>query len=203
MTSGSSTPRWRPRARTRIQPEAKAVTGSVRRRVQRSCRADGGAMTISPGSLSGASATRRMSPRSMPSDDVEVAHRFERAVQPDRACRSRRRAAVRSAAASCRGRRRRSGACGRQRWRRSASRRPISRASGSWRNTGRPKVASVTNRSQGTSSNGAVVGIGAALVVAGDHGAAAACIDHHLRAAEDVAGRRQPHGRAAEASVSP
>ena len=80
-----------------------------------------------------------------------------------------------------------------------ASSRPISRASGSWRNTGRPKVASVTNRSQRTSSKGAAVGSGAALVVAGDDGAPARVLDHHLRAAEDVARGRQPHRRAADA----
>ena len=32
ITSGSSTPRWRARARTRIQPDANAVTGSGKRR---------------------------------------------------------------------------------------------------------------------------------------------------------------------------
>ena len=42
-------------------------------------------------------------------------------------------------------------------------------------------------------------GVGAALVVAGDDGAAARVIDHHLRAAEDVAGRRQAHACATEA----
>jgi hypothetical protein len=41
MTRGSSTPFCRARARTCIQPEAKAVTGSGKRRLQRSCRADG------------------------------------------------------------------------------------------------------------------------------------------------------------------
>ena len=41
--------------------------------------------------------------------------------------------------------------------------------------------------------------IGAALVVAGDHGAAAPMLDHHLGAAEDVAGRHQPHRHAAHA----
>ena len=84
MTSGSSTPRWRARARTRIQPEAKAVTGSVRRRVQRSCSADGGQSTISPGSLVEASLTSASWPRSTPSSRVELAHARERAVQPDR-----------------------------------------------------------------------------------------------------------------------
>ena len=48
ITSGSSTPCWRARARTRIQPEANAVTGSGSRRDQRSAIALGGASTISP-----------------------------------------------------------------------------------------------------------------------------------------------------------
>ena len=74
MTSGSSTPRWRARARTRIQPEAKAVTGSVSRRVQRSCSADGGQSTISPGSLFGASLTSASSPEVDAQLAVEVAH---------------------------------------------------------------------------------------------------------------------------------
>ena len=49
MISGSSTARWRARALTRIQPDANAVTGSAKRRDQRSAMAEGGAMTISPG----------------------------------------------------------------------------------------------------------------------------------------------------------
>ncbi len=48
ITSGNSTPRWRARARTRIQPEAKAVTGSGKRRVQISDVADGGASVMVP-----------------------------------------------------------------------------------------------------------------------------------------------------------
>ena len=40
--------------------------------------------------------------------------------------------------------------------------------------------------------------VGAPLVVAGDHGAAAAPLDHHLRAAEHVAGRREPHRHVAD-----
>ncbi len=38
----------RARARTRIQPEAKAVTGSGKRRVQRSMMAEGGASVMVP-----------------------------------------------------------------------------------------------------------------------------------------------------------
>jgi len=48
MMSGSSTLRWRARWRMRIQPEAIAVTGSGRRRDQRSLSAPGGAMTMWP-----------------------------------------------------------------------------------------------------------------------------------------------------------
>src|SRR5438309_2007724 len=42
MTSGNSMPRWRALARTRIQPDANARTGSGNRRDQGSLRADGG-----------------------------------------------------------------------------------------------------------------------------------------------------------------
>jgi hypothetical protein len=48
ITSGNSTPCCRARARTRIQPEANAVSGSGSRRDQRSAMAEGGASTISP-----------------------------------------------------------------------------------------------------------------------------------------------------------
>ena len=41
-------PRCRARARTRIQPEANAVTGSGKRRVQMSAVADGGASVMVP-----------------------------------------------------------------------------------------------------------------------------------------------------------
>ena len=40
--------------------------------------------------------------------------------------------------------------------------------------------------------------IGAALVVAGDYRATALVLDHHLGAAEDMAGRRQPHAHATQ-----
>ena len=40
--------RWTARWRTRIQPDAIAVTGSGRRRLQRSLSADGGHMTMAP-----------------------------------------------------------------------------------------------------------------------------------------------------------
>ncbi len=53
ITSGNSTPRWRARARTRIQPEAKAVTGSANLRAQRSLSAEGGQITISPANSPG------------------------------------------------------------------------------------------------------------------------------------------------------
>ena len=48
LTSGNSTPFCRALARMRIQPEAKAVTGSSKRRDQRSCIALGGQRTICP-----------------------------------------------------------------------------------------------------------------------------------------------------------
>ena len=133
----------------------------------------GGHSTISPGSLFGASLTSARSPEVDAELAVEVAHGLRARRAARSAGRSRRRAAARSAAGSCRGRRRRRDACARGTPASEASRRPISRASGSWRNTGSPKVASVTNRSQRTSSKGAAVGIGPALVVAGDDGAAA------------------------------
>ena len=55
---------WRARARTRIQPDAKAETGSGKRRDQRSARAEGGAMITAPlksalpSSVAGASGPR-------------------------------------------------------------------------------------------------------------------------------------------------
>ena len=48
MISGSSTLRCRARWRIRIQPDAIAVTGSGKRRDQRSLRQPGGASTIRP-----------------------------------------------------------------------------------------------------------------------------------------------------------
>ena len=68
ITSGNSTMRWRARWRTRIQPEAIAVTGSGRRRLQRSLSAEGGAMITLPSiaALSGASETSSSGPRSIP-----------------------------------------------------------------------------------------------------------------------------------------
>ena len=48
MTSGSSTPRWRARARTCIQPEAKATSGSAKRRTQVAAKAEGGPSTTVP-----------------------------------------------------------------------------------------------------------------------------------------------------------
>ena len=48
MQSGSSTPFWRARARTRIQPEAKEVTGSGNLRAQTSWIEEGGQSTMAP-----------------------------------------------------------------------------------------------------------------------------------------------------------
>jgi hypothetical protein len=68
ITRGSSTPFWRARARTRIQPDAKQVTGSGKRRDQRSWIAEGGQITIAPASLPrSAAATFGVSPSGMPS----------------------------------------------------------------------------------------------------------------------------------------
>ena len=67
ITIGSSTPRWRARARTRIQPDANAETGSGNRRVQRSCSEEGGQSAMTPArSAFLASRTARNSPRSIP-----------------------------------------------------------------------------------------------------------------------------------------
>jgi hypothetical protein len=68
ITRGSSTPFCRARARTRIQPDAKQVTGSGKRRDQRSCIAEGGQITMAPASFDRSAATTRgVSPRGMPS----------------------------------------------------------------------------------------------------------------------------------------
>ena len=67
ITSGNSTPRCRARARTRIQPDAKAVTGSGNRRVQISEVADGGANVMVPArSAFFMPLTKRSSPSATP-----------------------------------------------------------------------------------------------------------------------------------------
>ena len=110
MISGSSTPRWRTRPLTRIQPEANPASGSAKRRDQRS-----------PGPRAGTARSR------LPACP---AHRRPRAPRPGRcrardsnpsstaarraarsAGRSRPAAAARSAAGTCPGHRRRPGAC--------------------------------------------------------------------------------------------
>ena len=88
-------------------------TGSAKRRVQRSARAPGGAITISPAKsaffasvVAGASG-----PRSTPKSLVERVQPLERAVDDRWSGPSRPRAAGRSPAAPCRARRRRPGGC--------------------------------------------------------------------------------------------
>ena len=67
ITSGSSTPFWRARARTRIQPDAKLVTGSGNLRDQTSWIDEGGQSTIAPsGSARSAAATFGVSPSGKP-----------------------------------------------------------------------------------------------------------------------------------------
>jgi hypothetical protein len=68
MTSGSSTPPCFARWRTRIQPLAMQVTGSARRRAQRSAMAEGGARTMRPtrSCLAASWVAGRRSPRGMP-----------------------------------------------------------------------------------------------------------------------------------------
>ena len=69
MTSGSSTPRWRARARTCIQPEAKATSGSAKRRTQVAAKAEGGPSTIVPAksrALPRATVASASAPRAMP-----------------------------------------------------------------------------------------------------------------------------------------
>ena len=69
MIKGSSTPLWRARARTRIQPEAETVMGSGNFWAQTSLMALGGQITrLPPSVLRSAGTTLRMSPRSMPQD---------------------------------------------------------------------------------------------------------------------------------------
>ena len=85
MTSGSSTRLWRARCFTLIQPDAMASTGSARRRLQRSFRADGGAMMILPASsplavpVAGAQLAQRHAALF-----VEVAQAHHGAMQVDR-----------------------------------------------------------------------------------------------------------------------
>ena len=78
-------PCWRARARTRIHPEANAVTGSGSRRDQRSAIALGGASTISPFISSRFAPVAGLSAPSLtPNDLVQRAAAGERAMQIDR-----------------------------------------------------------------------------------------------------------------------
>ena len=70
-------------------------------------------------------------------------------------------AAARSAAGTCPARSSRRHGCAPGNSATLASSRPISAAAGGWRNTGRAKVASVTNTSQGTGTNGVAGRVGA------------------------------------------
>ena len=175
----------------RIQPEAKHETGSGKRRAQRSAKAEGGPTTIAPAKspfepLSTVAGCR--SPRSMPCVSVIVAELRQRAVdvdrpvvagfaqQPDHPLRL----AERIGADEMR-------AFGKllDRFQQLGRSR---RVSGGWRNTGRPKVASVMKTSQATGSK-ARRSDRAALVVARGDDAHAALLDSDLRRAEHVAGR--------------
>ena len=94
---------------------------------------------------------------------VVVAEAAERAVEVDRGVVAGGAEEARSAAAPCRGRRRRRGGCARGTGRASGGAwRSRARAAG-WRKTGRAKVASVMKMSQGTGSKGAQVGSGVRL----------------------------------------
>ena len=85
MTSGKVTPRWRARARTRIQPEANAATGSGKRRDHRSLIALGGQMMMCRRDRPcWRRAPARCRPRSMPRLCVVARDRFHRAVDIDR-----------------------------------------------------------------------------------------------------------------------
>ncbi len=69
MTSGSSTPPCLARWRTIIQPEAKAISGSLKRRAQRSWKAEGGPTMTAPLNVSGllfSIVAGLISPRSIP-----------------------------------------------------------------------------------------------------------------------------------------
>ena len=85
MTSGSSTPRWRARARTRIQPEANEVTGSGKRRDHSSLSADGGQSAMAPASsaLLGAAHAAQVAERDA-ATFVVARDALDRAVQIDR-----------------------------------------------------------------------------------------------------------------------
>ena len=166
MISGSSTPPCLARWRMRIQPEAKQATGSGKRRAQRSAKAEGGPTTIAPAKscLRAGLDRRRLEVAEIDALAlVVVAELRQRAVdvdrlvvagvahQPDDALRL----AERIGADQMR-------ALGKllDRFQQPARSR---RASGGWRNTGRPKVASVMKTSQATGSNGAQVGSGRRL----------------------------------------
>ena len=83
MMSGSSTPFCRARARTRIHPEAKHVTGSAKRRDQRSWIDEGGQITMAPPSARVGRGHLRVSPRRSLAL-VESGQALHRAVQVDR-----------------------------------------------------------------------------------------------------------------------
>ena len=82
--------------------------------------------------------------------------------------------------------------CARGNSRTLSSSREASPSAGGCRNTGSPKVASVTNTSQGDRLEAAAGRIRHPLVVAGDNRPAAPPLHRHLGAAEHVPGRLQP-----------
>ncbi len=193
-------PRCRARWRTRIQPDARHVTGSASRRAQRSAIADGGASTMAPASSAfAATVAGRRSPSGTPSARRR-AQRQQRAVQVDRPVpaglaqqRDQPLALAQRVAADD---------VGALREQRHAVQQPADLArAGGWRNTGSPKVASVTNTSQAIGSNGGRWDRARACSRR-HHGAAAAPLHRHLRAAQHVAGRLQPHADLADRSAS-
>ena len=85
MISGSSTLRWRARWRMRIQPEAIAVTGSGRRRDQRSLSAPGGRDDDMAGHLRLGRAGRGAKLAELDAEAlVELVQPLDRAVEIDR-----------------------------------------------------------------------------------------------------------------------